>query len=322
MKTLVINGSARANGHTSQMIKLFLENLGGEYEIIDAYRVNVAPCKDCRYCWHKKGCSIKDDMQEIYKKLEEADNLILASPMYFHSVTGKMKTLLDRFQIYWAGHVMRHDVPETPVRKGAILMVGGAPGFSTQFLGGELVLKNVLKDVCTECLGEVCLPNSDHDSLETRPDIAQQVIELAKKLKEANEDSSSKGDDHMQGYTYTQNEHYPVEHLVFTTAPEYVKEFLEADHEIWTLGEANTPGLDHIPFLYKEVWLNDNKPGEMHFIFVWESMESWKKSGEKNFQNLLTSRFDAKFNHPYQLTRAIHNEENFGIHRFSRFERI
>ena len=56
MKTLVINGSARVKGHTSQMIKLFLDTLGGEYEIIDAYRVeNIAPCKDCRYCWHKKG---------------------------------------------------------------------------------------------------------------------------------------------------------------------------------------------------------------------------------------------------------------------------
>ena len=55
--------------------------------------------------------------------------------------------------------------------KGAILMVGGAPSFPNQFLGGELVLKNLLNDLSTECLGEVCLPNSDKDSLETRPDI-------------------------------------------------------------------------------------------------------------------------------------------------------
>ena len=126
----------------------------------------------------------------------------------------------------------------------------------------------------------------------------------------------------MQGYTFTKNEHYPVEHLIFTTAPEHMEEFLKIDHEIWTLGEADTPGIDHIPFLYKEVWVNDNKPGEMHFIFVWESMESWKKCGQKEFQDLLVSKFDAKFKHPYKLTRAIHSEENFGIHRFSRFERI
>ena len=48
------------------------------------------------------------------------------------------------------------------------------------------MLKNLLNDLSTECLGEVCLPNSDHDSLETRPDIAAQVVELAQKMKAAN----------------------------------------------------------------------------------------------------------------------------------------
>ncbi len=186
MKTLVITGAARKNGHTNQMVQLFLDTLGGEYTIIDAYRAeNIAPCKDCRYCWHKKGCSIHDGMDEVYRLLEECDNVVLASPMYFHSVTGKLKALIDRFQVYWAGHV-RGDMPEKPLRKGAILMVGGAPRFPNQFLGGELVLKNLLNDLSTECLGEVCLPNSDHDSLETRPDIAAQVVELAQKMKAAN----------------------------------------------------------------------------------------------------------------------------------------
>ena len=99
MKTLVITGAARKNGHTNQMVQLFLDTLGGEYTIIDAYRAeNIAPCKDCRYCWHKKGCSIHDGMDEVYRLLEEADNVVLASPMYFHSVTGKLKALIDRFQ--------------------------------------------------------------------------------------------------------------------------------------------------------------------------------------------------------------------------------
>ena len=79
MKTLVITGAARKNGHTNQMVKLFLDTLGGEYTIIDAYRAeNIAPCKDCRYCWHKKGCSIHDGMDEVYRLLEEADNVVLA----------------------------------------------------------------------------------------------------------------------------------------------------------------------------------------------------------------------------------------------------
>ena len=62
----------------------------------------------------------------------------------------------------------------------------------------------------------------------------------------------------MQGYTYVKGEHYPVEHLIFETAPEHVQEFLDVDHEVWTLGEAESDLFDHIPFLYKEVWVNDS----------------------------------------------------------------
>lgn len=132
----------------------------------------------------EKECVIKDGMQDIYQKLEEADNIVLASPMYFHSITGRMKALIDRFQVYWAGHV-RQDMPKKMLRKGAILMVGGAPSFENQFLGGEIVLKNLLNDLSTECLGQVCLPNSDRDSLETRKDIADQVAALAEKMNQA-----------------------------------------------------------------------------------------------------------------------------------------
>lgn len=181
MKTLIIIGAARHNGQTRQMVDYLKERLNGETEVIDAYRIKVKSCKDCRYCWKTKACVIQDGMQEIYQKVEEADNIVLACPMYFHSVPGKMKLMIDRFQVYWAGHI-RRDMPEKPLHKGAILMVGGAPSFEGQFLGGELVLKNLLKDLSAECVGEVCLPNSDHDSLETRPDVVAAVAELASRL--------------------------------------------------------------------------------------------------------------------------------------------
>lgn len=126
----------------------------------------------------------------------------------------------------------------------------------------------------------------------------------------------------MKGYTYVKGEHYPVEHMVFTTAPEHMQEFLDADHQVWTLGEAENELFNHIPFLYKEVWVNDNRPGEIHIIFVWESMESWEKMNDKDIQSDLIAQFESKFQHPYQLVRCVHNEENFGIHRYSRFERI
>ena len=183
MKTLVLFGSAREHGCTRQMVDLFLEHLGGEVEFVDAYRVkNISQCMDCRYCWKVKGCAIQDGMQDIYAKLEEADNLILASPVYFHSVTGPLKILIDRFQIYWAG-LVRKDRPEGFLRKGAVLMTGGAPSYPDQFTGCSIVLNNLLKDLNTQCLGEVCLSNTDRESLEDHKEICDKIINLARQMR-------------------------------------------------------------------------------------------------------------------------------------------
>ena len=66
MKTLILNGSPRASGDTVSLIKVLTKKLPGEYKIVDAYRCDVSPCVDCRYCWEHSGCAIADEMQEIY----------------------------------------------------------------------------------------------------------------------------------------------------------------------------------------------------------------------------------------------------------------
>lgn len=120
---------------------------------------------------------------------------------------------------------------------------------------------------------------------------------------------------------YTSGERLPVEVLVFQVDPKDVDEFLRVDHEVWTLGEAYLPGSDRVPFLSKEVWLDDAHPGQVTLVFVWESMEAWQIVGAETVQRELQQRFDATFTRPVTLVRALHEESNYGIHRWSRFER-
>lgn len=122
-------------------------------------------------------------------------------------------------------------------------------------------------------------------------------------------------------YHYTSGERLPVEVLVFQVDPAHVDDFLAHDHEVWTLGEAATEGLDRIPFLSKEVWLDDAHPGRITIVFVWESLESWMRVGEEQHQAALQAEFDQRFAHPVELVRAYHDESNYGIHRWSRYER-
>ncbi|MBR1554716.1 MAG: flavodoxin family protein, partial [Oscillospiraceae bacterium] len=107
MKTLIINGSPRKNGHTAGLIGEFVSHLTGEYWIVDAYRSTLSPCIDCRYCWQSQGCSIQDEMQKIYPYLQECDNILLASPIYFSELTGKVLDFGSRLQTYYCAEKFR-----------------------------------------------------------------------------------------------------------------------------------------------------------------------------------------------------------------------
>lgn len=120
---------------------------------------------------------------------------------------------------------------------------------------------------------------------------------------------------------FVSGERRPVEILVFEMDPAVVDEFLVVDHEVWTLGEAHLEGHETIPYLSKEVWLDDAHPGQVTIVFIWESLEHWLRVGAPDIQARLQADFDARFPHPVRLISAPHEDSNFGIHRVSRFER-
>lgn len=128
MKTLILNGSPRKNGDTVFLIKKLTEQLSGEYRIVDAYYENISPCIDCRYCWSNKGCSIDDEMTEIYDYIADCDNIVIASPIYFSQLTGKLLDVCSRFQTYFAAKKFRNQTESVKTKKGAIVLVGGGDG--------------------------------------------------------------------------------------------------------------------------------------------------------------------------------------------------
>ena len=82
MKTLIFNGSPRKNGETAYMIRTLQENLGGDFKVVNAYRADIRPCIDCRWCFDHAGCAVKDEWQEVLSYIEECDHIIMASPVY------------------------------------------------------------------------------------------------------------------------------------------------------------------------------------------------------------------------------------------------
>ncbi len=126
MRILVLNGSPRPKGNTKQMVDAFregAESVGHHVDVVDVCKKKIAGCLACEYC-HTKGngvCIQKDDMQEVYSLLEEADMLVIASPIYYHGISGQLKCTLDRF--YSAAY------PKKPcnLKKVAMILSSGDP---------------------------------------------------------------------------------------------------------------------------------------------------------------------------------------------------
>lgn len=104
MKTLAFNGSPRKNWNTATLLNKALEGAasqGAQTEMYHLYDLNYKGCRSCFACktigsksYGK--CPISDDLAAIFKKVEEADAIILGSPIYLGRVTGEMASFLDR----------------------------------------------------------------------------------------------------------------------------------------------------------------------------------------------------------------------------------
>lgn len=97
MRVIGICGSPRKGGNSEIMLQEALkaaEAKGAETELIILADKEINCCKGLNSCPDE--CEFKDDMQEIYKKLEEADAIILATPVWFNNVSSTAKVFMDR----------------------------------------------------------------------------------------------------------------------------------------------------------------------------------------------------------------------------------
>lgn len=111
MKVLALIGSPRKGSNTDILVDNILKGCkekGFTAEKLYLYDFDISACTDCRLCKSKDyECAIKDDMQQIYPLIEEADVIIFGTPVYWYGPTGKMKLLIDRMRPFIASKKMQ-----------------------------------------------------------------------------------------------------------------------------------------------------------------------------------------------------------------------
>ncbi len=124
MKIVILNGSPRPKGNTATMVAAYCEgarSVGHTVIVYDVCRMSIAGCLACEYCHTQvpRQCVQNDDMQKIYPALDEADMIVLASPVYYHGLSGQLACAIHR--IYALGYPRR-------LKKAALLLSSGSKG--------------------------------------------------------------------------------------------------------------------------------------------------------------------------------------------------
>ena len=125
MKILGLSCSPRKSGNTEILVAEALEgarNEGAEVELLSVSGKDIKPCDGCQACIRTSECHINDDMQTLYRALEEADGIIFGTPIYFYGMAAQAKTIMDRT------FAIRRPLIKLANKVGGIIAVAGNIG--------------------------------------------------------------------------------------------------------------------------------------------------------------------------------------------------
>ncbi len=143
-KIVILNGSPRANGNTAELIRAFSEGAveaGHSVVQFDLQKMNIHPCLGC--CKGGKNpdspCVQKDDMLKIYPEYKDADVVVLASPLYYWTISGQLKSAFDRL----FAEAECNENYENPIKVCALIMAAEGNGFEETLYWYERLMKHL-----------------------------------------------------------------------------------------------------------------------------------------------------------------------------------
>ncbi len=181
MKVLGINASPRISGNTDILLDKALEGAkskGAVAEKIILNKLKFVPCQECAEVTDDGQCRIKDDMQAVYKKIKEADAVIIASPVFFGSLSAQSKMMIDRFQCAWrVKYMLKKDIGYKKI-PGAFISVE-ASDKKEFFENARSIVKNLFATVNISYKYELfCSGIDKKGSISERPGCLKKAFDI------------------------------------------------------------------------------------------------------------------------------------------------
>lgn len=186
MKVLSILGSPRRGGNTEIVLDEALRGArdsGAECEKVVLRDLNIKPCMEIYKCTEAGVCAIKDDMQALFPKIVQSERLIIASPIFFYSVSALAKAMIDRCQSLWVKKYIL-ELPVSPIadRRGAFISVAATQG-KKLFDGVRLTMKYFFDAIDVSYSDELLIRGADEKGeVRKQPDVLEAAYDLGRRL--------------------------------------------------------------------------------------------------------------------------------------------
>ncbi len=146
---LALYGSPRRRGNSSTLLEKAVRGAreaGASVEEIHLRDLSISPCMEIYECRKTGRCAMRDDFDQLREKLLSCDGLMVASPIFFYTVSAHTKIFMDRCQEFWSKKYLIDKAPfglRSPTRKALFVCVGATRG-SKLFEGVLLTMKYFL----------------------------------------------------------------------------------------------------------------------------------------------------------------------------------
>jgi multimeric flavodoxin WrbA len=186
MYILGINGSPRVGGNSDILLERVLgaaKDKGAKTEKIILNKLNFSGCQECSDMPDDGSCKINDDMQSVYKKIAEADVIILAVPIFFGSLSAQAKKMIDRFQCSWrAKYMLKRETAFDKKKRGVFISTEGSTR-EDFFSNAKSIVQNFFATINIDYFGELFCPGVDEKAgILKHPSILRKAEELGQRV--------------------------------------------------------------------------------------------------------------------------------------------
>lgn len=179
---LILKGSPREKGNSSTLADQAAagaREAGAQVESVNLFKLSISGCDACDFCQKSEPgrCSIEDDMQALYPKLRKADVILLASPVYWFTLSAQLKLCIDRWYAFMN--------PEGCELKGKRIGLLLAYGDIDPYASGGINAIRTFQDLCgfigAEVAGIVYGSALDVGDVQSQPKLLERAFQLGRK---------------------------------------------------------------------------------------------------------------------------------------------